>query len=163
MKRKGMFRAVLVSAILVALGLVSTPSPASKRRQAPKLKIFAQRLVEQTLAKHPEVSGIELSIRSSTGCSTIAASDRKDIGERCDQDELEPIRTGKPWVEEESDGFDITLSLHDTTGQLIGAVGMDFKPKAGQRRSSVLDSAEKIRQELEAQIPSQAKLLEPVD
>ena len=162
MTQRDMFRAVLVVTILVVLGLLSTPSTASKRR-APKQKIFAQRLVEQALAKHPVISGIELSIQSSSGCSTIAASNPKDIGEKCDKDELEPMRTGKPSVEKERDGFDITLPLHNTAGQLVGAVGMDFKSKPSQQQSSVLEMAEKIRQKIEAQVPSQEKLMEPVD
>lgn len=157
MTRKSSSCSVFIPVFLTAFLFLPTPSLAAKE------KIFAQALAEQALAKHPEISGIELAVRSSTGCLTVAASDPKDIGEKCDKDELEPMRTGKPSVEKEKDGFDVTLAIHDRTGEVIGTVGMDFKAKPGQQRSSVIEAAEKIRQELEAEIPSLPRLLEPVD
>jgi hypothetical protein len=66
-------------------------------------------------------------------------------------------------VEKEGDGFDVTMTLRDSTGKIIGTVGMDFKVEPGQPRSSVVKRAKKIVQEVEAQAPSKAKLLEPVD
>ena len=149
--------------VLVTIGLLSTPSFASKRAPTSKPKIFAQRLVEDVLAKHSDITSVELAVQSPAGCSTIAASDPKDIGEKCDKDELDPMRTGKPSVEKESDGFDVTMPLHDTAGQTIGTVGLDIKPEPGQQKSSVVERAKKIVQEVEAQIPSKAKLLEPAD
>jgi hypothetical protein len=96
------------------------------------------------------------------GCSTIAARQPKDIGEKCDQDELEPMRTGQPWVKQESDGFDITVPLRDMKGTIVGTSGIDFKPEPNQQRAVVIEQAKKIVQELQAQIPSKAKLFEVV-
>ena len=158
-----MTRCFIPLAALATLGLLSTPSFASKRAPASKPKIFAQRLVEDVLAKHSDIRSVEFAVQSPAGCSTIAASDPKDIGEKCDKDELDPMRTGKPSVEKESDGFDVTMPLHDTAGQIIGAVGMDFKAQPGQQRSGVVERAKKIVQEVEPQIPSRAKLLESTD
>jgi hypothetical protein len=95
-------------------------------------KIVAQRLVEEALSKHPEVTEVELAIRTSKECSTIADSELKGIGEKCDHDELEAMRIGEPFVEKEGDGFDITMPLHDSTGKVIGIVGMDFKARVSK-------------------------------
>ena len=152
---------VLAPVVLATLALLCAPSFASK--QAPKPKILAQRLVDEVTSKHPEVTSVELAFRSSTGCSTIAASDSKDIGEKCDKDELDPMRTGQPSVEKESYGFDVTLPLHDTAGQIIGTVGLEIKSEPAQQESVVVERAKKIVQEVEAEVPSGATLLKPVD
>lgn len=158
MTRKVVFRKPTVLAVLVAL--LCTPLLASRGQPSPKQKILAQRLVESALSKHPEVTSVEIAIQTSGRCSAIAATDPKDVGEKCDRDELGPLRTGEPSVEKESDGFDITMPLHDTRGKIIGTVGMDFKREPGQQRSVLIDRAGRIVQELEAQIPSTEKLTE---
>jgi hypothetical protein len=152
-----------LGAAFATLGLLSTPSFASKRAPAHKPKIVAQKLVEEVASKHLDVTSVELAVRSAEGCSAIAASNSKDIGEKCDKDELEPMRTGKPSVEREGNGFDVTMPLHDASGQIIGTVGLDIKAEPSEKESSVIERAKKIVQEVEAQIPSTAKLLEPAD
>jgi hypothetical protein len=152
-----------IPAVLMTLELLSTQAVASKPPQASKPKILAQRLVEEAVAKHPEVTAVEIALRSSKECSTIADSELNGVGEKCDHDELEAMRTGEPFVEKESDGFDVTLPLHESAGKIIGTVGMDFKAEPGQKRSSVVTRAQKIVQEVEAQIPSTANLFEPVN
>jgi len=138
-----------------------------------RAKIFAQKLVETVVTKHPELSGVELAATPPGGhkCLTIASTETKDllpggrralIGEKCDEDEFAAMRTGKPFAEKEEDGFDITVPLHDATGKLIGAVGMDFKPEPGQQEPGVIERATRITRELEKQIPSKAALFQPV-
>ncbi len=162
MERRVNIPAALVLAVMLTLGFFSIPSHASKRTQASKRKIFAQSLIEQALSKHPDVSSMELSIVSGTWCSTIAAS-AKDVGEECDRDELEPMRTGMPFVERDRNAFDVTLPLHDTSGQIIGAIGMNLRPKSGEPQSSVVERAKTIAEEFEARIPAKARLFEFVD
>jgi len=149
----------LTLVVAMTLGFSSAQSSASTKPQALKQKVFAQKLVEQALSEHPELREIELAVQSSVRCSTIAASDPKEIGQKCDHDELEAMRTGKPVVEEE-EGFDVTMPLRDVTGKTIGTVGMDFKPTPGQQRSVVVEQARRIVRELETHISSEAKLLE---
>jgi iron complex outermembrane receptor protein len=129
-----------------------------------RAKIFAQKLVETAVAKHPELSGVEMSATPPGGhnCLTIASTETKDLGEKCDEDEFTAMRTGKPFAEKEEDGFDITVPLHDATGKLIGAVGMDFKPEPGQQETGVIEQATRITRELEKKIPSKAALFDPV-
>ena len=123
-------------------------------------KTFAQKLVESTQAKHPESDEISISANTSRGCIGIASTDKGDIGEKCEKEDSEPMRTGKPVVEKEKDGFDVSLPLHDSTGNVVGALGVGFKPAPGQTEASVTAQAQKIAAEMEAQIPSKARLFE---
>jgi hypothetical protein len=123
-------------------------------------KSFAQKLVEATHAKHPESDEIGISANTSRGCIGIASTDKSDVGGKCEKEDSEPMRTGKPVVEKEKDGFDVSLPLHDSAGNIIGAVGVGFKSAAGQTEASVTEKAQRIATEMEVQIPSKAKLFE---
>jgi hypothetical protein len=104
---------------------------------------------------------MEIALLSGTHCTTVAATDPKDVGESCDEDENEPIRTGTPNVDEptaKDPVFDITQALHDRSGHLIGAVGMDIKPQPHTDRASALARAQALLRELESRIPSAAAL-----
>ena len=152
----------ILAVFLVTLAAIGWTSVAAK----PADKIFAQQLVEQGMAKHPEVSGVELSSTSpGKPCVTIASTEAKDLGERCDKDEFTALKTNKPFVEKEKEGgkevYDITMPLHDAAGELIGTVGLDFKPEPGQQESRVVEVAQQVLREMETQIPSKAKLFEP--
>ena len=146
----------LVSALLITL----LPFPTYSQRKAHTGKSFAQMLVETTLAKHPESDEISISANTSRGCLGIASTDKSDVGGKCEKEDSEPMRTGKPVVEKEKDGFGVSLPLHDSTGHIVGALGVGFKPAAGQTDASVTGQAQKIAAEMEMQIPSKAKLLE---
>jgi hypothetical protein len=125
--------------------------------------IVAQQLVNQFVPAHPELSALEVAVMTDGQCQTIAATAPEDVGEKCDDDELGPIRTGKPDVEVPTKAdpvYDITQALHDASGQLIGAVGMDLKPTAGPNRKAVVVRARELLRELESQIASKARLLE---
>ena len=161
-----LFAFVCVACLILSLG---APRLIAKSRA----KIFAQKLVETAVAKHHELSGVELSATPLGGhkCLTIASTETEDllpggrravIGEKCDEDEFAAMRTGKSFIEKEQHGFDITVPLHDATGKLIGAVSMDFKPEPGQQEPGVIERATQITHELEKQIPSKAALFEPV-
>src|SRR5262245_40236845 len=142
---------------VAALTLAAHPFSASGQT-------LAQHLVRDMVAKHSEVlSAMELAVLSGNRCATVASTDPKDVGEKCDADEKAPIRTGQPDVDapsKEDPVYDITQALHDASGNLVGAVGMDIKPSAGKDRAAVVAVARELLRELEAQIPSKAKLVE---
>jgi len=127
-------------------------------------KTFAQQLVEQTLALHPELDGVELAStpKHKTECVTIAATETKEIGEKCDKDEFTAMKTNKPFVEKEvekgQEVYDVTMPIHDSAGKIIATAGIDFKPKPGQKQSEIEQGAKQIAQELEAKIKSKDKL-----
>jgi hypothetical protein len=163
MKENIRIRAFLVlveSGVLAALFISVLPLVTLAQAKPHTGKIFAQKLVEETLAKHPEFDEISISANTGRGCIGIASTDKSDVGEKCEKEDSEPMRTGKPVVEKEKDGFDVSLPLHDAGGTMIGAVGFGFKPAPGQTPGSVTELARKIAAEMELQIPSKAKLFE---
>jgi hypothetical protein len=144
--------------IMICEALTSFPPNAQSK------KTQAQYLVEMTAQKHSEVSGLELSAvpAGQESCVTIAATDPKDLGEKCDGDEATALNTLKPFVEHGPDGFDVTAPLHDANGKLIGTLGIDFKPQAGQTKADILKRTAGLLREVEHHIPSKAFLFEPV-
>src|ERR1700693_1234802 len=163
MKETQPIRALLAlvgTALLLAFLIGMLPVLTSAQTKTHTGKSFAQKLVEATQAKHPESDEIGISANTSRGCIGIASTDKSDIGGKCEKEDSEPMRTGKPVVEKEKDGFDVSLPLHDSTGKIVGAVGIGFKSARGQTEASVTDQAQKIAAEMEAQIPSKAKLFE---
>ena len=139
--------------VFVAQG-IARPVPS-----AAKSRIFAQALVEDTVAKHPELEGLGLATIPPDGhdCMTIADTDAKELGDKCDKGELAVMKTGKSTVEKEGDGYDVTVPLH-AGGKTIGIIGMDFK--LDQQEAGLLDRAKVIATEVEDRIPSKSKLFE---
>jgi hypothetical protein len=140
------------------------PLIAQSRVSAQSKKTQAQRLVELIAQKHPEVADLELSVTPAgrRKCVTIAATNAKDVGEKCDSDEFAALKTPEPFVEREKDGFDVTARLHDADGNVIGTLGLDFKLNAGQTKAEILKRTAEILKEVEPQIPSKAFLFQPV-
>lgn len=132
------------------------------KEEAPKGKIFAQKLVESTHVSHPETAEIGISARLLHQCETIASTDRGDIGEKCEMEDEKVMRTRNPVVEKEGNGYDVSLPLDDATGRMVAVVGIEFGPKVGRTEQVVLERAEAIAREMKPQIPSAAKLYERV-
>jgi hypothetical protein len=147
----------IVTRIVIGGALAAYPLLA----QSPKTQ--AQRLIDVTSQKHPEVTGLELSATppGNSGCVTIAATESKDLGEKCDEDEATALKTLKPFVEHEPDGYDVTAPLHDANGKLLGTLGIDFKPEPRQTKAGILKQTEDLLKEIESQIPSEAFLFQP--
>jgi hypothetical protein len=125
-------------------------------------EIRAQKVVTEIKAAHPEITGLELAASRSEqeGCKTIAATEVKEIGEKCDEDEFAAMKTDQPFVEKEKDEFDATLPIHDAAGKIIGTVGMDFKAGKGQTKETVTHQAKQIVSELEKRITAKEQLFE---
>ena len=150
---------LLVATCVLTLVVFASRGHAKPAASGAKRRIFAQVLVESTVAKHAELAGLELATTPPDGhdCTTIAATDVKEMGDKCDKGELAVMKTGKPTVEKEGDGYDVTLPLH-VSGKTIGIIGMDFK--LDQKESGLVDRANVIAKELEDQIPAKSKLFE---
>lgn len=151
---------LLVAAVVLALTTLARSAAGNPSTSTTKKKIFAQILVENTLAKHPELAGLGLSTTPPRGhdCVTIADTDPKELGDKCDRGELRVMKTGQSTIEKEADGYDVTLPFH-VSGKTIGIIGMDFK--LDQQQAGLLNRAKAIAAEIENQIPSKSKLFEP--
>jgi len=132
--------------------------------QAQSVGIQAQQLVDSIVKKNADVAGLEVSATppNKTSCVTIAATEPKDLGEKCDGDEFAALKTGKLHIEKEADGYDVTAPLHDANGKLVGTIGIDFKLQSGQKDSSIRQRTNELLKELESQIPSKEFLFQPV-
>lgn len=165
--RKSAPRYVMAIAVLaatfvtVAPSLAIAPPSASEDQQKP---ILAQKVTEELAAKHSEIASLEVSATplQQTTCVTIAATEAKEIGGKCDDDEFAAMKTNKPFVEKANEGgkevYDVTLPLHDASGNVMGTIGMDINPAPGQGQSKVVEQALQVVREFEKRIPSREKL-----
>jgi len=131
-------------------------------------KIFAQKIVEETLAAHPEIGGLELSTTppNKTDCVTIAGNDPSEIGEKCDKEDMTAMTTNLPFVEKETENgkkiFAVTVPIHDPSGNVIGTVGIDFPRDSDSEQGKVTERAKQIGVELEGKLTSKEKMFESV-
>ncbi len=58
--------------------------------------ILAQQLVHDFAKALPELKSLEIALNFHRGCGTAAATDPKDVGEKCAHDEHVPRKTGNP-------------------------------------------------------------------
>lgn len=155
---KGKVKVLCMSALIAAAVLVLPPLVSAN--QATKSKTFAQTLVEQALATHSDADEVGIAVQSSHRCRTIASTDKSDVGEACEKDDIAPMRNGKPYVESEKGGFDVSVPLRDAQGEIIGSLGVGFKKAEGQTQESVIAQATRIAEEMRPRISSKAKLFE---
>ena len=159
-RRRAINLLVLGTLLLILSGVRSI----AQTTAAPK--IFAQKLVEEALAAHPELMGLEIAAAppGKAQCVTIASNEIKGIGEKCDKDEFIAMKTNKPFVEKEKESgkevYDVTVAIHDINGKIIGTAGIDFKPRAGQTGAEVTQRSLQIAKELESQLRSKKQLFE---
>ena len=134
----------------------------------PTATIYAQKVVNETLAAHSDIMGLEISAASvrTDECTTIASDEEKGIGEKCDQDEYAAMKTNKPFVDQTKDNgkqfYEVNIAIHDANGKVLAVVGIDFKPDPKQTVAQASERAQQIAKEIEAKVPSREKLYEPV-
>lgn len=119
-------------------------------------KTHAQKLVDATIAKHPEL--LILALHISDGADyPITGSSIGRIGKKADEDDLGVIKTGKPVLEVNAGTgkrFEVEVQLKDLSGRIVGAMSTVFPYKPGDAEAGFLKKAEVIRDELQKQIPS---------
>jgi hypothetical protein len=127
-------------------------------------KIFAQKLLDDTLTKHREVVIMAMHVTPPGKTdNVIIASNIGRIGKKADEDDMTVINTGKPNLEvnKKGDHYEVELVMQDQAGKTIGAVGIVFMNEKGKEQE-FLKKATDIRDEMKAQTPTIAKLFEPV-
>jgi hypothetical protein len=144
---------ILCLASLAPVALAQTPA-----------KTYAQELIEETLARHPEVATLAMHVTPpNSPDNIIIASNFGRIGKKGDADDLKVIQTGKPTVElnQSGDRFSVELPLRDVGGNTIGALAVAFSYQAGDDKTKLQKQAEKVRDELSKRITYLANLFEP--
>jgi hypothetical protein len=124
---------------------------------------FAQKLVDEALARHPEVILIAIHAQPPNHKNVIIASNFGRIGKIGDEDDLRCIRTGKSNLELNSTGkhFEDELILLDIAGNTIGALGVVFNYKPGDDKAALAKIANEVRDEMKAQLPNKNALFGP--
>jgi len=128
-------------------------------------KIYAQKLVDDALAKHKEVVIMAMHVTPpGKNENVIIASNIGRIGKKADEDDLRVIETGKPNLEvnKKGDHFEVELVMQDQSGKTIGAVGIVFNYEKG-KEADFQKKAEQIRDEMKEKTPTRAKLFEPAE
>src|ERR1700692_583314 len=101
-----------------ALAMVaSLPLCAQTPATAPKPNTYAQKLVDQTIGKHPEIVILVFHVISKDGSDyPIVASNIGRYGKKADEDDLRAIKTGKANLEVNATGnhFEIEMQFHDS-------------------------------------------------
>jgi hypothetical protein len=122
---------------------------------------FAQKLVDEALAKHPEILLIAIHATPPGYQNVIVASNFGRIGKIGDEDDMRCIHTGVSNLEENGPHFEDELILQDASGKTIGALGVVFNYKAGDDKPALEKIAEQTRDEMNAKLPSSKKLFAP--
>ena len=124
---------------------------------------FAQKLVNDALARHPEILLIAIHAAPPGHKNLIVASNFGRIGKIGDEDDMRCIRTGKSNLEisEKGDHFEDELILQDSSGKTIGALGVVFNYKAGDDKAALEKIAIATRDEMKAKIKSHSVLFGP--
>jgi len=151
--------AALARRITNAANLVE-PYPYDPRYSA---NTVGQKLVDRTMAAHPDL--LILAIHAAPAANAdyvIAASSIGRIGKKADEDDLGVINSGKTLTEVNSTGkrLEVEMQLHDASGKTIGAVSTVFAYKAGDDKDALRQRGEALRDEIQKQISSTAKLFE---
>ncbi len=165
---------VLSVAALAALSVAGTVHAQETRAQAAaalrapeakemdpsftKAAPFAQKLVDEALAKHPQV--LLLAIHAGEPKYDIIASNFGRIGKLGDEDDLRCIHTGKDNLEvnEKGNHFEDQTPLRDKSGKIIGAIGIVFSYKPGDDKLALRTIAKEVAKEMEAHISSPGQL-----
>src|SRR5258708_34355588 len=126
---------------------------------------YAQKLVNEALAKHPEVILIAVHAQPSGHKNLIVASNFGRIGKIGDEDDLRCIRTGKSNLELNSTGkhFEDELILLAASAKTIAALGVVFNYKRGDNKAALAKIADQVRDEMKAELPTKAALFRPAE
>ena len=142
--------------------LAAAPVFGQSADAAAKPHTYAQKLIDQELAKHPEIVILVFHVVNKDRSDyPIIASNIGRYGKKADEDDLRVIHTGKPNLEVNAthNHFEVEMALHDKTNKLLGAIAVVYNYKDGDDQEALHKKAEAIRAEVEAKIPSLNALL----
>lgn len=122
----------------------------------------AQKMVDQVLARHPEVILMGIHAQPPGHKNVIIASNFDRIGKIGDEDDMEVIRTGVPKQEvpPNADRFEVEFAVKDQTGKTIGATGVVFNYKPGDDKAKLKALADRISAEMTAELPNAHSLFQ---
>lgn len=126
---------------------------------------YAQKLLEEVLAKHPDILLIAIHAAPPGHKNLIVASNFGRIGKIGDEDDLRCIQTGESNLELNSKGnhFEDELILLDSSGKAVGALGVVYHYNPGDDKTALAKKAEEVRDELKPKLASESALFGPAE
>jgi hypothetical protein len=127
----------------------------------PAGQTYAQYLVAQALAHHPEVLGLTMHVTPPGATDNIIiASNVAPLDKKADQDDLKVIKSQQPLVEvtHSGDRLAVELPLLDASRRTVGALAVQLAFKAGANRQALSATAVTVRDELARRISHVANL-----
>ncbi|BAL27204.1 TonB-dependent siderophore receptor [Azoarcus sp. KH32C] len=160
-KKAGQYRDEMSRRILDVTSLFD---PAQLDPRVPT-RSYAQYLIDDALAKHPEVEVLALHARTpkSGADYPIIASNIGRFGKPADAADRAVITSGKPHAGADVRGarFEAKVPLQDASGATLGALAVIFTYSAPRDDKNLQQQAEKIAAELRSRIASAANLDDP--
>lgn len=126
--------------------------------------IYAQRLIDETIARHPELTALVMHVTPPGSSENIViASNIWLIGEKSDDDDVGVIKSGKTMTEMNSAGnkYEVQGVLENVLGATVGSVATVFPYKKGESTDLLQKRAAEIRAELSKHILNSTNLMEP--
>ena len=171
-------RLVCATAIGATAAVTLSPAwaqaPAVKKNwTAPSQKIYAQKLMDETMAKHPDLLSATLHgvPPGEKEVYTMFAGSYPDrIGNPDDPDDIDVIKKGitildPRWkrVDDKDKKFVVLMPMRDAKGENVGLVVYAFKnpPSPTNQEKKYLDESLKLRDALAKKIPSYKGLFDP--
>lgn len=138
-------------------------SVAALAQQVP-VKIYAQELVDRTVAQHPDLRVVMMHVTPPKGSGNIViASSIGRIGNPADANDLDVVSTGVTRVsmDQGNKRIEVNLPLRDVGGTTVGALGLVWRVPVGGSRAEFERNAVAIRDALSRRILSLANLMDP--
>ena len=160
--------ALLASLALGVSAYAAETAPNPAWGKAADNKIFAQQLVNELMAKYPElvVVGLHLTVPGAK-TETMIATNLDRVGKVDDDDDIAVATEHKTILApnmKDPHKFEVQVPLRDTAGHFIGgAAGFVFKYLAGDDEVQLHAKALALRDELAAKTPNSATLLKPTN
>jgi hypothetical protein len=148
-----------------AAGLWAAEAPAPVLGKAADNKIYAQKLVNEVMAKNPDLLVVGFhAIKPGTKDQVMIASNLDRIGKEDDDDDKAVVNERKTICvpnAKESNKFEVQVPMKDATGAIIGAYGFVFLYKAGDDEVELHRKGVVLRDSLAKKIPNLAALFAP--
>ncbi|MGH8263072.1 MAG: hypothetical protein ACRETU_11055 [Steroidobacterales bacterium] len=154
----------LACAATLLAGLLSQAFAADTYGKAADNASYAQKLVNEVMAKHPELAVVGMHAPApGRKESTMIASNLDRIGKADDEDDLAVANEHKTILApnlKDPAKFEVAIPLKDASGKVIGSLSTVFKYKAGDDELKMHAAALAIRDALAKRIASAGALFE---
>lgn len=157
-----MKRACLSALMLFSISVLTCQTRASTSADASgdQTELYAQLLVDQTAAEHPEIRliGFHAVPPGQSGSRIIASTVKSKLGKKSDPDDLEAMTTphANPLGDTKyaKDIVDCGLAMKTNTGKVVGMMVIEIKYSYSKDPAVALKRATEIRDELATRIGS---------